>query len=139
MLARFRKVLERYLSELSPIANVSVEDGERLCGVDLARQTGVFPKAHFAYTAAMYTGSDLAPRPGACADAAPDGSVCVTLEHFASDSGPEPGSAERYTIVDITSGQAEGAVRAHLYDLGPARGFRLVGIARPDDDDAPSM
>lgn len=137
VLERHRRILRRYLSRLSPIADLRVDDGTELCGADLARQTGLFPEARFAYAASIYAGPDLAPRPPAHVGASPDGSVCVSLAHFAPDGGAEPGSVDRYAIVDITNGQAEGALRAHLYDLGPARGFRLVGIERPDDADPP--
>ncbi len=40
-------------------------------------------------------------------------------------------SKDRYVVVDLKNGDARGPLRAHLYDLGPARGFRLVGIERP--------
>jgi len=139
VLDRHRRILRRYLSRLSPIADVRVEGSTELCGVDLARRTRALPEARFAYAASMYTGHDLAPRPGARAGAgSSDGRVCVTLTHFAADGGPEPGSVERYAIVDVTNGHAEGALRAHLYDLGPTRGFRLVGLERPGDADPPS-
>ncbi len=33
-------------------------------------------------------------------------------------------------IVQLTNGVAPGPLAAHLYDLGPARGFKLAGIER---------
>jgi hypothetical protein len=39
-----------------------------------------------------------------------------------------------YVTVKITNGTANGPSEAHLYDLGPARGFKLVGLM-PDEAD----
>jgi hypothetical protein len=33
-------------------------------------------------------------------------------------------------VIDVSSAEGVGVLRAHLYDLGAARGFRLVGIER---------
>jgi len=44
-------------------------------------------------------------------------------------------SPERYAVVDIQNGIAEGPLRAHLYDLGGDKGFKLVGIERPENTD----
>ena len=35
-------------------------------------------------------------------------------------------------ISGLENGYARGPLRAHLYDLGPALGFRLVGVERPE-------
>jgi hypothetical protein len=34
--------------------------------------------------------------------------------------------------VAIQDGVARGSLVAHLYDLGPTRGYRLAGIERPE-------
>jgi hypothetical protein len=34
-------------------------------------------------------------------------------------------------IVSLTNSVAAGPLAAHLYDLGPTRGFKLAGIERP--------
>jgi hypothetical protein len=60
MEARLDEILARYLTKLSPVADVHLDGASRLCGIDLAR------------------------------------------------------------------------ARRVLHDLGPAKGFRLVGIERPD-------
>jgi hypothetical protein len=63
--------------------------------------------------------------------------VCVTIPHRAQDGGVADGDASRYVVVDIANGQAAGVLRAHLYDLGPNKGFTLVGVERPDGDGPP--
>jgi hypothetical protein len=114
LIARRNAILSRYLTKLSPIADLAVE-GDRLCGVDLARRTFVV-RGDPARLAARYAaGEPLTVR------AYGDGAFCVDLRHTA-------GSA--YRIVEIANGYAEQALYAHLYDLGPRAGFRLVGIAR---------
>jgi hypothetical protein len=60
-----------------------------------------------------------------------EGRLCLTLPHVAADGGAPDGDASRYVVVTVLNGQAPGRLRAHLYDLGPSRGFKLVGIERP--------
>jgi hypothetical protein len=137
LLKRQQAILKRYLSRLSPIADVAVGAQTELCGVDLARRTGVAPAGSFRYAAAVYTGEDLAARAQPAVRPAPDGGVCLSLPHVADDGGAPDDAPSRYVVVDVTNGHAPGALRAHLYDLGPKRGYKLVGIERPDDADPP--
>ncbi len=123
-------LLQRYLSKLSPITDLVVKD-DQLCGVDLARAPGVFPNVAFAYSADVSRGDDLDPRTGLVTRASIDGKVCVTLTHAAPDGGANDDDASRYMIVHMANGHAKGLLRAHLYDLGPKKGFKLVGIERP--------
>jgi hypothetical protein len=62
----------------------------------------------------------------------PGSEVCVTLPHVAADAGSPDDATSRYVRVGITDGVARGKLVAHLYDLGPTRGYRLAGIERPD-------
>ena len=62
----------------------------------------------------------------------------MTLPHIAGDGGSARRRASRYVVVDVANGQAPGPLRAHLYDLGPRRGFKLVGIERPDEAEPPN-
>jgi hypothetical protein len=48
-----------------------------------------------------------------------------------------PDDARRYVIVELENGYARGPLHAHLYDLGPNGGFRLVGIERPERSGPP--
>jgi hypothetical protein len=111
---RLEMILERYLTRLSPITDVSVT-GDRLCGVDLAAWRRIRSAGAFRYSARTVAGSPLA------ITATTDGKVCVTLEH----------GRESYVRVAIGDGVAKGKLIVHVYDLG-AGGFRLAGVERPD-------
>jgi hypothetical protein len=43
----------------------------------------------------------------------------------------------RYLRVVLRDGVARGSLVAHLYDLGPERGFVLAGLERPEPGDDP--
>ena len=49
-----------------------------------------------------------------------------------TDGGVADDAPERYVRVRIEDGVAKGPLVADLYDLGPSRGFRLVGLERPE-------
>ena len=134
LIKRRDRIRERYFKNLSPIADVAVE-GSKLCGRDLARSAGTWPEKQFSYTSRMFTGRMLDQEAPLTPRVAGDGKVCVELPRVAKDAKSADGSADRYTVVDIQNGIAEGPLRAHLYDLGPDRGFKLVGIERPSDGD----
>lgn len=136
LLLRQKAILRRYFARVSPIAGVRVS-GEDLCGDDLAQRTRTFADAAFAYRARAFAGADLALRSRPVVRPGAGGEVCVTMPHVADDGGAPDDAASRYLVVDIVNGVAPGPLRAHLYDLGPRRGFRLVGIERPADDSPP--
>jgi hypothetical protein len=123
---RLERILARYLTRLSPIADVHVEGADQLCGVDLAQRRAVREGAAFRYAARLSMGRALpvSPRGG--------GAICVTLPHVAQDGGPPDDAADRYVSVTVDDGVARGSLLAHLYDLGPTRGYRLAGIERPE-------
>jgi hypothetical protein len=125
---RLERILGRYLTRLSPIADVHVEDDALLCGVDLAERRRVRDAASFRYEARLSDGSALpvTRRSG--------GAVCVALPRVAGDSGPADDSPARYFGVAITDGVARGPLVAYLYDRGPARGYALAGIERPSHE-----
>ena len=58
--------------------------------------------------------------------------VCASLTHVAPDGGTGDESPERYVQVIVMDGVAQGPLLAHLYDLGPTRGFRLAGLERKE-------
>jgi hypothetical protein len=138
LLARQHAILDRYFHDLSPITDLKLSSAGELCATDLARKTATYPAARFRYSAAMYAGRGFARRATLSVRANQDGGLCLAPQHVAADAGPPDESWERYVVVDIANGQSKGPLRAHLYDLGPTRGFRLVGIERPDDSDPPS-
>jgi hypothetical protein len=132
LILRRKAILRRYLSRLSPIGEV-VATAQGLCGVDLARLTGVVPNEATSFRARAYRGAGHEPTLALrlLSDTSPR--VCVELPHVALNPSIAPDDARRYLIVDLENGYAPGPLRAHLYDLGPAAGYRLVGIERPED------
>lgn len=120
---RLRKILDRYLTRLSPISDLRVEAADKLCATDLARWRAVRPEGEFRYEATLR--SDR----GASAvklDVGTDGELCMTLPH-----ATPPGGAPAYVTITIRSSAAKGLLEAHLYDLGPDRGFTIAGLTRP--------
>jgi hypothetical protein len=120
--ARLQRILARYLTRLSPIADLRVE-GAKLCGVDLARRREVQPEREYRYAAHSETGAPLALETGGA------GALCVTLPRSSAGPTAPDDAAARYEQIRITSSAAQGPLVAHLYDLG-SRGFRLVGLER---------
>jgi hypothetical protein len=116
---RLEKILERYLTRLSPLAEVRVS-GNELCATDLAEWRHLRPAEAFAYAARVAEGGSLQVR------REPGGRVCVTVPH-----------GQPYVRVVLRDGVARGALVAHLYDAGPAAGFTLAGLERLEGGDEP--
>lgn len=121
---RLERILDRYLTRLSSVADVRVEDLDRLCGRDVAEWRGVRTPDHFRYVAESSRAGALQ------VERREGGDICVRLPHGALDGSLADDSPARYLVVTVRDGVAAGPLRAHLYDLGPARGYRLVGIER---------
>ena len=113
----------RYLTRLSPLSDVHIAGGDRLCAEDLAETRQLRPAAEFRYDARFASGAPEQPLPVV---RPPEGGICVTLPHVAADG------AERSVRVTIADGVASGPLVAQLYDLGPMRGYRLAGLERPE-------
>jgi hypothetical protein len=122
---RLARILDRYLTRLSPVADVHVEGGNRLCGVDLAEWRHVGAAERFHYTARLGTSLPLPVQRGE------QGRICVAIPHVSPDRGAPDDAPNRYVAVTLLDGVAESPLRAYLYDLGPTRGYRLAGIERP--------
>lgn len=128
LLERQRAILRRYLGVLSPLARVRIE-GDELCATDLARRSGVFGgDAAFHYRARAWAGAALGSRDITAPRVMGNGAVCVRLPRLRAGNAPA-GAVERYLIVDLENGSAQGPLRVHLYDLG-SRGFELAGLER---------
>jgi hypothetical protein len=122
---RLDAILARYLLRLSPLANIHVEAGDRLCAEDRAEARALRPADQFQYRARIGGRWLEVTRPGA-------GRVCAILPHVGGDGGPPDDAPERYLTVRLEDGVARGPLLAHLYDLGPTRGYRLAGCERPE-------
>jgi hypothetical protein len=116
---RLDKILQRYLTHLSPLAGVHMEGTNRLCAEDLAEARGLELPSVFRYQASIVGGPVLpVTRPAPPA-------ICVELPPLHDVAAP------RYVRVTISDGVVPGPLIAHLYDLGQG-GYRLVGLERPE-------
>jgi hypothetical protein len=125
---RLDKILNRYLTRLSPITGVHVEGTDRLCAEDLAETRRLRSPEEFRYRARLSNGPSAAEL---SVTRLPEG-ICVALPHVAADGGSPDDAAKRYVHVMLEDGVARGPLVASLYDLGPTRGYRLAGIERPE-------
>jgi hypothetical protein len=125
LIARQRIILARYLTRLSPIADVHRETDGRICGVDLARLRQVVPADRFRYTA---TEESSTRRIDLAVTAGPGGVVCVVPQPIVA-SGLSDDAPGRRVMVRLRNNVA-GPLEIHMYDLG-ARGMRIVGLTRP--------
>jgi hypothetical protein len=122
---RLERILDRYLTRLSPIGELRVEGASRLCGVDLAEARAVRDPTRFRYAARLWKAAlPVEVRGG--------GEICVLLPHVAPDAGLPDGSPARYVRVSVDDGVAQAPLFAYLYDLGPTRGYVLAGLERPE-------
>ncbi len=133
MMGRRYKLLDRYLTRLSPLAQPTTE-GNLLCLTDMAVVGGIRDAEERRYTTGAWQGWPPA------AHAAPP--VAASGEHACVQLPSAPSSAGRpsYWIVDVvaaTPGRDTAApARVHLYQTGPAS-YRVVGLERPNDDSPP--
>jgi hypothetical protein len=125
LIARQHAILARYLSRLSPIADVRREPDHRICAVDLARLRTVFPAARFHYEAVEEIGGNTIALP---VTTGADGAVCVAPPSLARDDHADDAPGRRVTI-RVRNGIA-GPLVIHAYDLG-ARGLAIAGLTRP--------
>lgn len=138
LMGRRERILERYLTRLSPLTAPEVSrdgDRSRVCLTDLAVRSGIRDAAGRRYRARAWTGDPLRPLEAPAVDASgDDGAVCVTLPALAP-ARPEAG----YTVVDVlaeTPGrETTGPARMHFVLGGD--GAQLVGLERPADGSAP--
>jgi hypothetical protein len=141
---RLDKILERYLTRLSPLADVHVEGADQLCAEDLARTRRLRPEGAFHYEARLHVSGVGSPPSSGSSDAVspygldlpitlrPEGMVCVTVPHLEAQSRAADSETARYARVTVADGVARGSLVAYLYDLGATRGYRLAGIERPE-------
>ncbi|HVR18781.1 MAG TPA: hypothetical protein VMS65_03770, partial [Polyangiaceae bacterium] len=126
---RLRRIVDRYLFRLSPIADVQTEGPGRLCATDLARRRAARPERAFRYSASAH-------RPGGSVplrvETSAAGKICFALPHARVSQEVANDDASRYVVVSIANGASTYPLLVHLYDLGAERGFRVVGLERPE-------
>ncbi|HEX8791056.1 MAG TPA: hypothetical protein VF765_08880, partial [Polyangiaceae bacterium] len=112
---RLDRILERYLTRLSSITDLTIEGNERLCGLDLAEQRHLREQAGFRYAAHTDDGVVLPVHRG------DRGRICVVL--------PRTARARRYLDLVLADGVSPSPLHAYLYELEGGR-YDLAGIAR---------
>jgi hypothetical protein len=126
LVARQHKIIARYLTRLSSLADVAIDDHGRICATDLARTSGVFDASRFHYAASVHALGRSTP---IAVEASPDGRVCLTpasaVDPHWHDSDPR-----RITVFEVSNGVSADPIEIHTYDLDQ-RGFPVVGVERP--------
>jgi hypothetical protein len=138
LLGRRDKILRRYLTQLSPLSDPSLERterGSRLCLRDLGTRTGVVLPSARGYRARAWLGDQLRPTLPLVRGARGH-RACVDLPATLGASRTRP----EYLIVDVRAGirgaEYQPPTRVHLYQVGDAE-YRIVGLERPYDDAPP--
>jgi hypothetical protein len=129
------RVLERYLTRLSPLALPALRrSGDELCLRDLLEQSGVRRGRARSYAVTLYLGGGsrrIEPVRGL-----PGQRLCVELPRA---PGATP-LAPAYLMLDWVSAsdgfEPEFPARVHLFDRG-ALGLVIVGLERPESFDPP--
>ncbi len=146
LIERRDRIAAEYLGRHVPLAEATLQrspgGASRLCFADLGVRHGVVDPARVVYAVRLLAGerleqvlgaAQLRPRAGH-----PD-STCLPLPlaglrpQALAPRGAPDAHPLRYAVVEITvrrPGVPPGTLRTHLYDLGPARGFVLVGVER---------
>lgn len=135
LMGRREKILRASFARTSPITDLAVQSGDTLCATDLGVLTGLSAPGSTHYTVEFRKGMATAisnPSP-VVERAAEVGRICMRLPaHFAEATLPDDAEG-RYATLDVIrlDSAAKTTLRAHFYDLGPARGYVLAGIERP--------
>jgi hypothetical protein len=142
MRGRREKILQRYLSRLSPLAwpelAGAAKNGARaLCLQDLGLVAGVVRPEQRVYAVRTWLGTEARPGPRA-AVALRDGNLaCVDLPLVSGATSGKPS----YLMVDLMTAvrgsETNRPARVHLYHLGGGD-YRVVGIERPDGFEPPA-
>jgi hypothetical protein len=138
LVGRRDRVLERYLTRLSPLAHPALRRraSADLCLLDVVAESGVRPGRERSYAVTAYPAG--APVRIEHVRATAGHRVCASLPRAAGASAASPA----YLIVDWVSQSAghtpEFPARVHLYDRG-ADGFAIAGLERVDSFEPPTL
>lgn len=150
LLGRRKKIFEEYLTQYAPLTDFQfvrdpVDGRQALCFSDLAIEGGVVNASQVLYKSRLYGGRRLDEELGWMQlepDEAHPSRTCLIRpigDRRPSDlvkAQAPPDHPLRYGVLRIWIHQEPdirptSSVDLHLYDLGPERGYRLVGIERP--------
>jgi hypothetical protein len=158
LLERQKKIIATFATKYAPLTNFKIarrtpgKNVQSLCFEDIATQHEVVDPNVVFYKLRFYGGEDLEDELG-WINFKPDHEhphrTCVVLPIGRRPSDlvkPETADDDplRYGILKIYIHQTlsdlpTSEVDLHFYDLGPERGFRLVGVVRPDEASRPSQ
>ena len=128
VMGRRTRILERYLTRLSPLAHPRTE-GAELCLEDLALTSGIRDADERGYAARALRGWPAVPADHLRVELRGD-QACVQLPSADASAG-----APAYWIVELVASTAgaetTGPARVHLTQLGPRR-YRVVGLEREE-------
>jgi len=120
---RRQKIMERFLTRVSPLSWPEVTDGQ-LCLEDMIRTSGVRDQETRRYSAQDLAGTALTSQKT-------DEGVCVTLPDRSGSGEDQP-----YIVVDVVAStvgrETTAPARVHLYQLA-ATDYQIVGLERPDE------
>lgn len=153
LIERQRRIIETFATKYAPLTNFRLArrtEGSKqqsLCFEDIAMQHQVVDPAVVVYKMRFYGGEALEDELGwlqFTPDAEHPHRSCVVLPigHRRPADLVKPDVPDdhplRYGVMNIfihqtKSVQPTSEVDVHFYDLGPDRGFKLVGITRPDE------
>ncbi|RYZ61253.1 MAG: hypothetical protein EOP08_13755 [Proteobacteria bacterium] len=123
-------ILRRYLTRLSPVADVTAT-ATGICAVDLGLRAQIAAPGQFAYRVDVAEGASQSNRQKATVSKAyTDGTLCIDIPRTAPEGGVPDGDDSRYRVIRVWNGVAKGALHIHLYDRGPTRGLTVVGLVR---------
>jgi hypothetical protein len=130
LLGRRHKLLERYLSRLSPLADPVLRrdrGGTALCATDLSVQAGISAPAAYRASFATAPGAEQAPLEVRSVAGVEH---CVRLPAAAAATIAAP----RYVMLELAPAgpSRPGPIRFHLHALGPER-WLLTGLERLED------
>jgi hypothetical protein len=135
---RLEKILDRYLTRLSPLSDPElVKGGQRdyLCLRDLRGAGSVGPDAPSRYGARWWVGPEVRKARKLTTVLLEDAFPCALLPPLATPTSAHP----QYRIVDIWGARPDASLpptRLHFYDTREGR--RMVGLERPDDHTPPA-
>ncbi|MBW2463429.1 MAG: hypothetical protein JRH11_17395 [Deltaproteobacteria bacterium] len=120
---RRQKILERFLTRLSPLSWPDVE-GDALCLEDLAVSSGMRTMDARIYTAHLVAGGE------ALTVRKTETGMCVTVPGGEGTSA-NPGYVAVSVVAATAGRETNGPIRVHLYRLGEAQ-YQVVGLERID-------
>ncbi len=159
LLQRRQRIFEEYLTDYVPLAGFTLarrtegDVRQSLCFEDLALKHGVASEKITNYKMRFRGGPKLQEELGwmqFMPDAEHPHRSCIVLpmghrrpSDLASKDAPDDDPL-RYGVLDIFVHQTKSvrpssSIEVHLYDLGPQRGYRMVGLVRPPEVKIPEL